>query len=309
MQTSRDIYSKLLCEAHSEYIFYRSMSFILAQDPYFIPAHLEHIWEAEKRNDQFFANRLCQEAHTRIKQICVDVNVRSKVLANWSTLEQEAALELLDMISRRQYGLTRLATIVQKKLIRDLDISKRTNTISGRFLRLEHECDAQPLKEELASAGLHWWNFNTTRATNNPNHQHTHLIALRQVPEPKAEYTPVDGVHESLPSPEHKRFPKIYDTVMEFAARKRLGLARVAIVKMQPFHQSYRHYDSEFYLVGRNRYHLVVDSGSINILSSGTDTIQAKPGDIWLFDNKVMHRADNKSRKSRTHVIFDGYPL
>ena len=35
----------------------------------------------------------------------------------------------------------------------------------------------------------------------------------------------------------------------------------------------------------------------------------AKPGDVWLFDNKAMHRADNRSSLPRYHVIFDGFPL
>ena len=65
----------------------------------------------------------------------------------------------------------------------------------------------------------------------------------------------------------------------------------------------------EDYLKNRKRYHLVVSCGENNVLSSGIDTATAHEGEVWFFDNKVMHRAHNKSNQPRTHIIFDGYPL
>jgi hypothetical protein len=43
--------------------------------------------------------------------------------------------------------------------------------------------------------------------------------------------------------------------------------------------------------------------------SPGNNRFNVKPGELWFFDNKVMHRAVNPSDTPRVHIIFDGYPL
>ena len=63
------------------------------------------------------------------------------------------------------------------------------------------------------------------------------------------------------------------------------------------------------YLKERDRYHLVLSCGERNLLESGNNRFNVKPGELWFFDNKVMHRAANLSDAPRVHIIFDGYGL
>ena len=310
MNTSLNTYNQILCSAQESYIFYRSLAFLLEEDPYFMPAYLEHVWYAQKLHDHVGERKILADAQKRIRAICLNSDIRKKVASDWSSCEKEAALELLQLLQKHQRGAQRLQTSLQRRFITHSVIPRvQVDTEFHGYLIRERQYDPKPLQKEVLSAESYWWNFDTTRSTINLNHQHTSLVALRSIPEHKTTYTPADGVHESVPHPEHGRFPLVYQTVMEFAHEAQLGLGRVALVKMQGFHQSYRHYDSEDYLVGRRRYHLIIDSGPGNLLTAGTDTVMAKPGELWFFDNTVMHRAHNKSARERIHVIFDGYPL
>ena len=78
---------------------------------------------------------------------------------------------------------------------------------------------------------------------------------------------------------------------------------------MKPWGQAYRHHDSYIELEGRGCFHLVLSCGENDLLSSGNEDVIVNEGELWFFDNKVMHRAYNGSSELRTHVIFDGYPL
>jgi hypothetical protein len=141
------------------------------------------------------------------------------------------------------------------------------------------------------------------------HHQDTHAIVLRSLPTRAVEYTPVDGVHESEVTPFAKLCPLTHAWVLEWAQKLNIGLGRVALVKMAPFSQAYRHFDGEPFLVGRKRYHLVIACGERNIIESGDDVADARPGELWFYDNAVMHRSHNQSAIPRIHLIFDGWPL
>jgi hypothetical protein len=83
------------------------------------------------------------------------------------------------------------------------------------------------------------------------------------------------------------------------------GLGRVVLVRLKPHSRVFRHYDGEAWLKGRNRYHLVIKSSQGSIMNSGSETKTFQEGDLFLFNNKVMHTAENHSDDWRIHAIFD----
>lgn len=122
-------------------------------------------------------------------------------------------------------------------------------------------------------------------------------------------YQPVDGIHESEEVFFSRQYPKTNALVTALAHELGLALGRVVLVRLPAHSQVYRHYDDEAYLQERDRYHLVLSCGDRNLLESGNNRFNVKPGELWFFDNKVMHRAVNPSDTPRVHIIFDGYPL
>ena len=64
----------------------------------------------------------------------------------------------------------------------------------------------------------------------------------------------------------------------------------------------------EYYAV-RNRYHLVLDGPEGSTLEAGGERIHPKTGELWCFDNKQEHSAENPGSKDRIHLIFDLKPL
>lgn len=312
-QSSRHQYNNLLVSAMTNREFIARLSIILDNDPYFTPAYLEHIWFAEADKDVRTRSALLALAEKNITELFLNSTKRARVLQNWSEVEKNALQKLLYLRRVSTNSYVKKIKIHSLESLVDSYFPLLTNVAdrSGTFLRLVDTLDNEhvsEVKKEVAGLNPYWWGIDRERG-HIVHHQHTKAIALRFLPKYSIRYNPVDGVHESITSVFIKRFPVIHNLILTFAEENHLALGRVAIVAMQPHRQSYRHYDSEEYLKGRNRYHLVVQAGRNNLLSSGTDECYAKEGEIWFFDNHVMHRAHNDTPKERIHVIFDGHPL
>lgn len=312
-QSSRHQYNKLLTSALFNREFIARLSIILDNDPYFMPGYLEHIWYAEADNDLRTRYAILVQAEKYINELFFNSTKRAQILQNWSDIEKEALYELIRLrrMSTGSY-LKKLKLFAQAALVDSyFPLQTKLAERTGTFLRCTETLPENKLADvqaEIAGLAPYWWGIDRARS-HIVHHQHTRAIALRFLPKHSIQYSAVDGVHESVPSVFVKRFPVLHGLILKFAEEHKLALGRVAIVAMQPYRQSYRHYDSEEYLKGRNRYHLVVQAGDKNLLSSGTDECYAKEGEVWFFDNHVMHRAHNKSPKERIHVIFDGHPI
>jgi hypothetical protein len=87
------------------------------------------------------------------------------------------------------------------------------------------------------------------------------------------------------------------------------GLGRVALIRLEPKKLAYRHTDTEIWLRGRTRYHLVIDAKPGNILFSGDEILEVENGQLLKYENKVMHKSYNESNAWRTHLVFDMFPL
>jgi len=93
--------------------------------------------------------------------------------------------------------------------------------------------------------------------------------------------------------------------VEEFIKRMNGRAGRVAIVRLKPHGQVNRHIDGWLYYDLRHRYHLVVKSARGSLVRAGDEEVRMKEGEIWWFDNQVLHEAINDSDEDRIHVIFD----
>jgi len=311
MNNTRNTYNQLLTSAHSTREFMARVSLILDTDPYFIPGYLEHLWIAKRDGDTQLKYALLRHCKKIVDKLFNDASLRADIIEKWSLLEKEALHELISMFLVSNPSWFETIKFRAQLLSLDTKFPIKNVTWSNSNGYLTKELSVKNLvniQKEIKNLPPYWWGIDSDRGRIS-SHQDTSTIALRYLPAHNVPYTPADRVHESIPSVFIQRMPHVHETVLLFAKEKNLALGRVAIVRMKPYGQSYRHYDYEEYLQGRNRYHLVIQAGTQNTLSAGTDTVNAAPGEVWYFNNHVMHRAHNRSNTERIHVIFDGYPL
>lgn len=100
-------------------------------------------------------------------------------------------------------------------------------------------------------------------------------------------------------------FPRCMAFLDQFSNDERGQLQRAMIVRLRGHGKVYPHVDDGSYYVGRDRYHLVIDSPVGNIMTCGDETVTMQTGEVWWFDNKKVHSSSNDSPDWRTHIIFD----
>jgi hypothetical protein len=108
-------------------------------------------------------------------------------------------------------------------------------------------------------------------------------------------------------SAEARYFPITVKFLEQFAARRGGLLSRVTIVSLSGQKQVYPHIDQGEYYQLRDRYHLVLRSEGSTMIS-GADTKIFNEGDLFYFNNHVLHEAYNHNNSERIHIIFDILP-
>lgn len=86
-------------------------------------------------------------------------------------------------------------------------------------------------------------------------------------------------------------------------------LGRCYIAKMIPNAKIYPHYDPGKYFELHDRYHIVLQTNEGVSFSCGEkdncETIRFNVGELWVFNNKILHWASNNGNSDRIHIIMD----
>lgn len=85
-------------------------------------------------------------------------------------------------------------------------------------------------------------------------------------------------------------------------------MGRAKIVCLPAGQRVYPHIDRGEYYRVRDRYHLVLRSAAGSWLKSGGEEVRMREGELWWFDNNVLHEAHNDGDEDRIHLIFDLLP-
>jgi len=183
-----------------------------------------------------------------------------------------------------------------------------TGYAGARFTRVAERVEIAPLLEEL-HAGADMWSVDTSRQRKVRCQRHTRNIFLRA---PKKPLPPgvknANDVHESRVAPAAKRFPKTLAFCRRIAEEHEAELGRATLVALLPNSRVFPHVDAGDYYRVRDRFHLVLKSVQGSLLCAGEESVVMQPGELWVFDNKVRHWADNPSEETRIHLIFDLLP-
>ena len=145
----------------------------------------------------------------------------------------------------------------------------------------------------------HWWLFVTNRQRNIPVQRYTQSIQLvssfcenntiRQIDSHLYKKTGIWNQFPIITSWLQKTFPA--------------GLSWISIIKLLPEKEVYEHMDYGAYYRVRTRFHLVL-KGRYSY-TVGDETIIAKAGTLFCFNNSLIHSAHNLENEDRIAVIFD----
>ena len=309
---SRDIFEDLLCQSLYEPELLTNVAILLDQDPYFMRGHLEVLWSAQKKGHQTLHAEVLHAALDRAAALYRGGRLQVDLVAHWTRPDFESLREVLSMGLKakglsfwRQAGISRRL----RGLSRAMQALPPQSPGSHEHLVFQKTVDVRHIAAEVNSIAPCWWGIHTHRQEDLHEHRHTQSIVVRSRKVHDRQYQPVDGIHESEETAFSRQYPRVNALVGALAHELGLALGRVVLVRLSAHGQVYRHYDDEEYLEERDRYHLVLSCGESKVLESGNSRFNVKHGELWFFDNKVMHRSANPSGTPRIHIIFDGYPL
>lgn len=309
---SRGIFEDLLCQSLFEPELLRNVATLLDQDPFFMRGHLEMLWSAQKKDHEELYAGVLHDALAAAATLYRGGELQLNTLAHWTSSDFESLREVLRMgLQRKELSLWKRAGIFRqlRSLSRVMQSMPPADAGEQKYLVFQKTVDVREIAAEVKGIAPYWWGVHTHRQEALDHHRHTQSIVVRNRKKHERDYLPANGVHESEETAFSRKYPKTNALVTSLAQELGLALGRVVLVKLPAHHQVYRHYDDEESLEGRDRYHLVLSCGECNVLESGNNRFNVKPGELWFFDNKVMHRAANPSGTPRVHIIFDGYPL
>lgn len=157
----------------------------------------------------------------------------------------------------------------------------------------------------------HLWNANKLRTTHkNSPHTQVQDILVRFIDMNLDEKNKTPGYvldqHESINYPAFFALPEarqiIYD-LMRTVEGQRLG--RVIITRLAPGKVIDPHIDSGDHADYYDRYHCILQNKPGSLFRAGEETVCMNTGDVWWFDNSVMHEVVNNSTDDRITMIID----
>ena len=178
----------------------------------------------------------------------------------------------------------------------------------SHFARIAEGVDTEPLLAELDVAPEMWY-ADTSRQRKVRCQRNTLNIFLRA---PKKPLPPgaknANDVHESRLMRAAAKFPCALAFCENIADEWGAALGRATLVALLPKSRVHPHIDTGAYYRIRDRLHLVLRSPEGSPLSAEAETVVMREGELWAFNNKVRHWAENPSQEPRVHLIFDLLP-
>lgn len=117
---------------------------------------------------------------------------------------------------------------------------------------------------------------------------------------------PVVGDHECSNTVYMFMLPAIREMVFDLMHRvngTRLG--RVLVSRLAPHGTIYPHEDEYNHAMYYDRYHIVLQGKPGSTFKCGDEQVDMLTGEIWWFENALLHSVHNESDDDRIHVVVD----
>lgn len=176
------------------------------------------------------------------------------------------------------------------------------------FTNITRDVDIRALLAEL-DAAPEMWLADTSRQRKVRCQRNTHSIFLRVARKPLPPGAKnANDVHESRIARSARKFPRTLAYCESVAGDMGGTLGRATLVALLPHGRVFPHVDTGAYYRIRDRFHLVLRSTRGSPLAADDERVVMRPGELWAFNNKARHWADNPSEEPRVHLIFDVLP-
>jgi hypothetical protein len=208
--------------------------------------------------------------------------------------------------------LLRISTEASDALTRHLFAAATSEVFcSGRLplLPVRHfamigTIDVSPFMEEVAAVGVQEFGKNSRHTIRVQRDTESIELMARATQGANPRHD-----QQVRPSRDAEKFPKLMSWLQEFAATTGRGTLQIArIVLLKGLSQVYPHVDRGLYYLIRDRYHVVLKSPAGSRMQCESQTSTWYAGQVWWFNNHVVHQAFNDSSEERIHVIFDVLP-
>ena len=180
-----------------------------------------------------------------------------------------------------------------------------TLTKSFNFKRIAEGLDVEPLLQLLDAKPELWKEIETRQKFLGSPHKDTESIYVRGPLKMSQYYVLWDTGSYDYPCMEYLKpaLVPLMRPILEQLQVKEMG--RVLIVNLKPSGHVKKHNDQGKYADYYSRFHIVLKSNQFCSQTCGDQEQKFKVGDVWWFNHKEPHTADNIGDTDRIHIIFD----
>ena len=187
-----------------------------------------------------------------------------------------------------------------------------THTQESNFIRIADGLDVKPLLKLLDAKPELWKEIEIRQQFTGSPHKDTESIYVRGPLKMSQYYVLWDTGSYDYPCMEYLKpaLVPLMRPILEKLEVKDMG--RVLIVNLKPSGHVTKHNDQGTYADHYQRFHLVVKSNQWCSQTCGNQKQKFEVGEVWWFNHKKVHTADNVGTTDRVHIIFDcvtKYPL
>jgi len=187
-----------------------------------------------------------------------------------------------------------------------------THTPECNFVRIAEGLDVDPLLKLLEDKPELWKEIKARQQFTGTPHKDTESIYVRGPYAMSIYYVLWDTGSYDYPCMEYLKpaLVPLMRPVLEKLEVKDMG--RLLIVNLKPSGHVTKHNDQGTYADHYQRFHLVLQSNQWCSQTCGDQKQKFEVGEVWWFNHKKLHTADNVGMTDRVHIIFDcvtNYPL
>ena len=180
-----------------------------------------------------------------------------------------------------------------------------THTKVSNFKRIAHGLNVEPLLKLLDAKPELWQQIKHRQHFTGTPHKDTESIYVRGPLKMTPYYVMYDIGSYDYPSMEYLKsaLVPLMSPILDKLEVQEMG--RLIIVNLKPGGHVIKHNDQGTYADYYSRFHLVLRSNQHCFQTCGNQLQRFEAGDVWWFNHKKDHTADNVGTTDRGHIIFD----
>ena len=183
-----------------------------------------------------------------------------------------------------------------------------THTQESNFVRIADGLDVDTLLKLLDAKPEFWKEIEIRQQFTGSPHKDTESIYVRGPLKMSQYYVLWDTGSYDYPCMKYLE-PALVPLMRPILKKLQVeDMGRVLIVNLKPSGHVTKHNDQGTYADHYQRFHLVLKTNQWCSQTCGNQKQKFEVGEVWWFNHKKIHTADNVGTTDRVHIIFDCVP-